>query len=69
MPWMKLFEALVDGLSILDYCCQELRPTGWEGPGSGSENKWKNHLFIQITFQVCLRIFSTFKSTSNHLRI
>ena len=34
MPWMKLFETLVNGLSILDYCRQELRPRGWEGFGS-----------------------------------
>ena len=26
MPWMKLYETLVNGLSILDYCCWELRP-------------------------------------------
>ena len=31
MPWMELFETLVDGLSILDYCHHELRPRGWEG--------------------------------------
>ena len=46
MPWMKLFETLVNGLSILDYCRWELRPRGWEGPGSGSEKKCRNHLFI-----------------------
>ena len=45
MPWMKLFETLVNGLSILDYCRWELRPRGWEGPGSGSEKKCRNHLF------------------------
>ena len=48
MPLMELFETLVDGLSILDYCRQELRPRGWEGPESGSENKCKNHLFKLI---------------------
>ena len=46
MAWIELFETLVDGLSILEYCRQELRPRGWEGPGSGSENKCRNHLFI-----------------------
>ena len=69
MPWMELFETLVDGLSILNYCRRELCPRDWEGPGSGSENKYRNHLFLQINFQVCLQILSTFKSTSNHLRI
>ena len=34
MPWMKLFEKLVNGLSILDYCRREPRPRGWEGSGS-----------------------------------
>ena len=43
---MKLFETLVDDLSILDYCRRDLRPSGWEDPGSGSENKCRNHLFI-----------------------
>ena len=33
MPWMELFETLVNGLSILDYCRRELHPRGWEGPG------------------------------------
>ena len=28
MPWIKLFETLVNGLSILDYCRRELRPRG-----------------------------------------
>ena len=37
MPLMKLFETLVKGLSILDYFRWELRPRGWEAPGSGSE--------------------------------
>ena len=46
MPLMELFETLLNGLSILDYCHQELRPTGCEGLGSGSENKCRNHLFI-----------------------
>ena len=46
MPWMELFETLVDGFSILHYCWWELRPRGWEGPGPGSENKCRNHLFI-----------------------
>ena len=46
MPWMELFETLVDGVSILDYCHRELRPRGWEGPRSSSENKCRNHLFI-----------------------
>ena len=32
MPWMELFETLVDGFSILHYYRQELRPRGWEGP-------------------------------------
>ena len=66
MPWMKLFETLVNGLSIFDYCCRKL---GWEGPRSGSENKCRNRLFIKINFQVRLRILSTFKSASNHLQI
>ena len=48
MSWMELFEALVNGLSILDYCRQELRPRGWEGPGSGSESKCRNYLFKLI---------------------
>ena len=26
---MELFETLVNGLSILDYCHRELRPRGW----------------------------------------
>ena len=46
MSWMELFETLVGGLSILDYCRWELRLRGWKGPGSGSENKCRNHLFI-----------------------
>ena len=46
IPWMKLFETLVNGPSILDYYRWELRPRGWEGPGSGSEKKCRNHLFI-----------------------
>ena len=45
MPWMELFET-VNGLSILDYCRREFRPRGWEDPGFGSENKFRNHLFI-----------------------
>ena len=69
MPWMKLFETLVNGLSILDYCRRELRLRGWEVPESGSEKKCRNHLFIYFYFHVCLRILSTFKSTSNDLRI
>ena len=40
MPWMKLFQTLVNGLSILDYCRWALRPRAWEGPGSGSEKKF-----------------------------
>ena len=66
MPWMKLFETLVNGLSIFDYCRRKL---GWEGPRSGSENKCRNRLFIKINFQVRLRILSTFKSALNHLQI
>ena len=62
---MKLFQVLVNGLSILNYCRRELRPRGWEGPGFGSENKCRNHLLIEIHFQVCLRILSTFKSFTN----
>ena len=46
MAWMEPFETLVDGLSTLDYCRRELRPRGWEGPGSGSENKRRNYSFI-----------------------
>ena len=69
MPWMKLFETLVNGLSILEYCRWELSPRSWEGPGTVSENKCRNHLFIEINFQDCLQILSTFKSASNHLRI
>ena len=45
MSWMELFEALVNGLSILDLCRQELRPRGYEGPGSSHENKCGNDLF------------------------
>ena len=62
MSWMELFETLVYGLSIFDYCRQGVRHRGCEGPGSGSENKCGNNLFISIIFQVCLRILSTFKS-------
>ena len=62
MSRMELFDTLVNGLSILGKCRQELRPRGCEGPGSGSENKCGNNLFISIIFQVCLRILSTFKS-------
>ena len=36
MPWRELFETLVYSLSILEYCRRELRPRGWEGPGSAS---------------------------------
>ena len=46
MPWMERFETFVDGFSILHYCRQELRPRRWEGPGPGSENKCRSHLFI-----------------------
>ena len=46
MPWMELFETLVDGLSILHYCRRELRPRGWEGSGLDSEYKFRNSLFI-----------------------
>ena len=67
---MELFETLVNGLSILDYCRRELRPRGWERPGYGSENRFRNHLFIYLfIYRVCLQILSAFKSTSNHLRI
>ena len=69
MSWMELFEILVNGLSILDYCSRQLRPRGCKGLGFGSENKCESNLFIQINFRVCLRILSTFKSTLNHLLI
>ena len=46
MPRMELFETSVNGLSILDYFRRELRPKGWEALGSGSEYKYRNHLFI-----------------------
>ena len=45
---MEHFETLVNGLSTLDYFRRELRPWGWEGPESGSENKCRNHLFIYL---------------------
>ena len=45
---MELFETLANGLSIIDYCRQELRLRGWEGPGYGSENRFRNHLFIYL---------------------
>ena len=46
MSWMELSETIVNGLSFLDECCQELRPRGCEGLGSDSENKCGNNLFI-----------------------
>ena len=46
MSWMELFEILVNGLSILDYCNRELRPRGCEDLGFGSENKFGSNLFI-----------------------
>ena len=48
MSWMELFETIVNGLSILEYCRQELCPRGCEGPGSDSENKCGNNLFIYL---------------------
>ena len=34
------------GLFLSSTIVAKLRPRGWEGPGSGSENKCRNHLFI-----------------------
>ena len=42
MSWMEPFQTLVNGLSILDYCCQELYSRGCEGPGSDS---WKQFIY------------------------
>ena len=51
MLWMKLFETLVNGLSILDYCRWELRPRGWEDPGSGCERNVETIYLFKFIFK------------------
>ena len=64
---MELFETSVNGLSIPDWCRQELRPRGCEGPGSDSENRCGNNLFfIYLIFNFVYG--SYFKSKLNHLQ-
>ena len=51
MPWMKLFETLVNDLSILDYCHRELRPRGREGPGSALERNVETIYLFKFIFK------------------
>ena len=51
MPWMKLFETLVNGLSILDYCRREPAPRGWEGPGSALKGNVETIYLFKFIFK------------------
>ena len=51
MPWMKLFETLVNGLSILDYCRRELRPRGWEGSRSALKRNVETIYLFKFIFK------------------
>ena len=51
MPWIKLFETLVNGLSILDYCRREPAPRGWEGPGSALKGNVETIYLFKFIFK------------------
>ena len=48
---MKLFETLVNGLSILDYCRREPAPRGWAGPGSALKGNVETIYLFKFIFK------------------